>query len=120
MIDFYRNVPMSIDYDVNSFIGKWVDDYVWCDSEYIKLEQSILNIQKVYPYPTDIPRDMIVFLYQIIDLMMITGWENFAIDKINADDQTDMYDRFERFKVVISCVLSGENINEIEFGYNPY
>ncbi|WP_126331185.1 Imm41 family immunity protein [Moraxella cuniculi] len=111
---------MSIDYDVNSFIGKWVDDYVWCDSEYIKLEQSILNIQKVYPYPTDIPRDMIVFLYQIIDLMMITGWENFAIDKINADDQTDMYDRFERFKVVISCVLSGENINEIEFGYNPY
>lgn len=120
ILDFYRNVTFSESYDENSFIGKWIDESTWSDREYVKLEQSILDIQKKYSYPTDIPREIIAFLYRIIELMMVPNWLDFNIEKSNIDDESDILDRFERFKVVISCVLSGEDINEIEFGYNPY
>lgn len=117
--DFYRNVTFSQYYDVNSFVGKWVDDGVWSDEEYVKLEKSLLNIQKEYPYPNDLPREMVVCLFRVIELMIVSNWLNFDIEKNNSNDSSDIFDRFERFKVVISCVLSGEDINEIEFGYNP-
>ncbi|UNU73316.1 immunity 41 family protein [Moraxella nasovis] len=118
-LDFYRNITFSDNYDVNSFIGKWIDDAIWSDEEYIKLEKSLLTIQKAYPYPTDIPREIIISLYRIIELMMIPNWLDFDVEKSNLNDESDIFDRFERLKLVISYVLSGNDIQEIGFGYNP-
>ncbi|MDO4897048.1 MAG: Imm41 family immunity protein [Moraxella sp.] len=117
--DFFRNVTFSESYDETSFIGTWLDENFWSDEEYIKLEKSLLDIQKAYPYPTDIPRDIVIGLYRIIELMIIPNWLDFDVKKSNLDDESDIFDRFERFKVVMSCVLSGDDINQVEFGYNP-
>lgn len=119
-LDFYRNVTYCDSYDENGFIGKWVDDGIWVDAEYIKLERAILCIGKSYPYPTDLPRDLVIGLYRIVELLMVSDWMNFDIQRINAEDESTIFERFERLKVVISQVLWGEDIQDIRFGYNPY
>ncbi|WP_026212766.1 Imm41 family immunity protein [Faucicola boevrei] len=117
--DFYRNVTFSQNYDENSFIGKWIDYSIWSDEEYLKLENSLLNIQKEYPYPNDLPREIVVCLFRIIELMIVPNWLDFNIEKSNPNDSSDIFDRFERLKVISWCILSGNDIKEIEFGYNP-
>lgn len=77
-----------------------------------------MSIQKEYPYPSDIPREIFISLYKMIELMMVPNWLDFDIEKSQSDD-SDIFDRFERMKLMISCVLSGDNMQEIEFGYNP-
>ncbi|HFC6846710.1 TPA: Imm41 family immunity protein, partial [Neisseria meningitidis] len=58
--DFRRNIPCFEEYDENSFIGKWYDDGVWDDEEYWKLENDLIEVRKKYPYPMDIPRDIVI------------------------------------------------------------
>ncbi|MEF1793002.1 Imm41 family immunity protein, partial [Neisseria gonorrhoeae] len=58
--DIIRNVPYFEVYDENSFIGKWYDDGVWDDEEYWKLENDLIEVRRKYPYPMDIPRDIVI------------------------------------------------------------
>ncbi len=116
--DLQRNVTFWEGYDENSFIGKWVDDGIWSDKEYWKLENDLLRIKKKHPYPKDIPREIVAGIFRINELLMVSNWTLFEIESSPwLSDEVNIYDRFERFKVMVRCLFLGENIENSSFYY---
>lgn len=118
--DLERNVTFSEEYDENSFIGKWYDYEVWSDEEYWKLEKALIEIRETYPLPEDIPRETVLKIFRIMELMIVPNWLNFSIEpSLWVTDKITIYERYERLKQVVKSVFSGEKIEagEIDFDY---
>lgn len=114
--DFYRNVTYSKQYDENSFIGRWLDCSEWNDVEYWKLEKSLLEISNIYKIEQNIPSDILMGVMRIIQLLIVPSWADF---KVSNSNEADIYDRYERFKYMISMLFSGEDIETKGFFYDP-
>lgn len=115
-MDFYRNVTYSRLYDENSFIGRWLDYSEWNDDEYWKLEKDFLNIATTYRNTKLVEQDVLIGIMRIIELLIIPSWDSFTIF---TDDKSDIYDRYERFKYIISKIFSDEYMDLSIFSYNP-
>ncbi|HFA3116574.1 TPA: immunity 41 family protein, partial [Neisseria gonorrhoeae] len=97
--DFRRNIPCFEEYDENSFIGKWYDDGVWDDEEYWKLENDLIEVRRKYPYPMDIPRDIVIGIGTIIEFLMVPNWKLFEIKASPwLPDSVGINERYERLK----------------------
>lgn len=116
LYDFYRNVTYFEEYDDLSFIGRWLDFSEWNDNEYCKLEKSLLEISCIYKEDKQIPSHILMGVMRIIQLLMVSDWEGF---KISDADNSDIYDRYERFKYIISMLFSDEKIETKGFFYDP-
>lgn len=113
-----RNVTFWEGYDENSFIGKWVDDGIWSDSEYWKLELDLIKVKEKYPYPSNIPREITAGIFRIIELLIIPNWEQFEIEASPwLSDEVTIYERYERFKVMIRYLFTGEELDSRIFDY---
>lgn len=126
--NFNRNITFLGEgiYDPNSFIGLWIDDGVWSDTEYWKLEKDLLNINFHYPKNTPIPRNILWGVMRITQLMMVSNWNNFTIYKPHELYTLDedwgvptIFDRYERFKYVLGILFTDEiNLDTHDFGYS--
>ena len=126
--NFNRNITFLGEgiYDPNSFIGLWLDEGVWSDIEYWKLEKDLLSINFHYPKNTPIPRNILWGVMRITQLMMVSNWNNFSIYKqhelYTLDDEwgvPSIFDRYERFKYILSILFTDEiNVDDQDFGYN--
>lgn len=126
--NFNRNITFLGEgiYDPNSFIGLWLDEGVWSDIEYWKLEKDLLSINFHYPKNTPIPRNILWGVIRITQLMMVSNWNNFSIYKqhelYTLDDEwgvPSIFDRYERFKYILGILFTDEiNLDDQDFGYN--
>lgn len=126
--NFNRNITFLGEgiYDPNSFIGLWLDEGVWSDIEYWKLEKDLLSINFHYPKNTPIPRNILWGVMRITQLMMVSNWNNFSIYKqhelYTLDDEwgvPSIFDRYERFKYILGILFTDEiNLDDQDFGYN--
>ena len=48
LVNFYRNTAFDDRYDANSFIGMILDNNLWSDDEYWKLEADLKKILQHY------------------------------------------------------------------------
>lgn len=121
LLNFYRNVNLYDNdyYDSNSFIGKWIDDGIWHDKEYWKLDKDLEKIRDMYPYPADIPRDICTGLMRIAELMMVSNWKAFSIEGTQPLTEDSIYERFERLKFMLSAIFTGETLDISLFDYQP-
>ncbi|HEZ0050290.1 TPA: hypothetical protein WD549_001250, partial [Neisseria meningitidis] len=105
-------------YDENSFIGKWYDDGVWDDEEYWKLENDLIEVRKKYPYPMDIPRDIVIGISTIIDFLMVPNWELFEIKASPwLPDSVGIHERYERFTTMLRYIFTEKDIVNVRFDY---
>ena len=126
--NFNRNITYLGEgiYDPNSFIGLWIDDGLWSDLEYWKLEKDLLSINFHYPKNTPIPRNILWGVMRITQLMIVSDWDNFSILKEHELYTLDedwgiptIYDRYERFKYVLGILFTDEtDLDDINFGYS--
>lgn len=126
--NFKRNITFLGDgvYDPNSFIGLWIDEGVWSDIEYWKLEKDLLNINSYYSNNSMIPRDILRGVMRITQLMFVPDWNEFSIYKkhelytLDEDwGKPTIFDRYERFKYVLGILFTDEiNLDAQDFGYN--
>lgn len=117
--DLYRNVTFLEEYDEQSFIGLWLDESIWSDEEYWKLDNALNNIKQMYPYPSDIPRDISACIAHITELMIVPNWEAFSVVGKNTSDEVSIFERFERLKFVLRSIFTGEELDVIHFDYRP-
>ncbi|EMR8495720.1 immunity 41 family protein [Neisseria gonorrhoeae] len=116
--DFRRNIPCFEEYDENSFIGKWYDDGVWDDEEYWKLENALIEVRKKYPYPMDIPRDIVIGIGTIIDFLMVPNWKLFEIKASPwLPDSVGINERYERLKTMLRYIFTEKDIVNVQFDY---
>ena len=116
--DFRRNIPCFEEYDENSFIGKWYDDGVWDDEEYWKLENDLIEVRRKYPYPMDIPRDIVIGIGTIIDFLMVPNWELFEIKASPwLPDSVGIHERYERLRVMLRYIFTEIDIVNVQFDY---
>ncbi|MDO4907796.1 Imm41 family immunity protein [Neisseria sp.] len=116
--NFYRNITFSEKYDEKSFIYEWINNGIWCDEEYWKLEASLNHLKTQYPYPNDIPREICLGIVRIMELMMVPNWLDFEIQpSVNHPANTDatIYERFERLKFVCRSIFSGETCELFDY-----
>lgn len=124
--NFNRNITFLDDYDPNSFIGLWIDECVWSDTEYWKLEKDILSINYHYSNNKAIPRNILFGIMKITQLMIIPNWNDFSIYKphelytLDEDwGKPTIFDRFERFKYLLGILFTEEfSLEKMNFGYN--
>lgn len=116
IFNFYRNVTLFKEYDVNSFIGRWLDYSEWNDIEYYKLENDLLKIANEYRIKNEIHQDILIGVMRIIELLIIPDWSVFII--VPNDTDTDIYDRYERFKYIISVLFTNKDIQLDSFFYS--
>ncbi|WP_096121670.1 immunity 41 family protein, partial [Neisseria meningitidis] len=106
------------EYDENSFIGKWYDDGVWDDEEYWKLENALIEVRKKYPYPMDIPRDIVIGIGSIIDFLMVQNWKLFEIKASPwLPKSIKINERYERFRVMLRYIFTEKDIVNVRFDY---
>lgn len=117
--NFYRNVTFFDDYDENSFIGRWLDYGIWHDEEYWKLDEALTLISEIYPYPTDIPRDICAGILRITQLMMVPHWRDFEIESSQELHENSIFERFERLKYLLGAVFTGDVVEASRFDYKP-
>ncbi|EMU3386734.1 hypothetical protein JK543_002126 [Neisseria gonorrhoeae] len=116
--DFRRNIPCFEEYDENSFIGKWYDDGVWDDEEYWKLENALIEVRKKYPYPMDIPRDIVIGIGTIIEFLMVPNWKLFEIKASPwLPDSVGINERYERLKTMLRYIFTEKDIVNVQFDY---
>ncbi|OIA91157.1 immunity 41 family protein [Neisseria gonorrhoeae] len=116
--DFRRNIPCFEEYDENSFIGKWYDDGVWDDEEYWKLENDLIEVRRKYPYPMDIPRDIVIGIGTIIEFLMVPNWKLFEIKASPwLPDSVGINERYERFKTMLRYIFTEKDIVNVQFDY---
>ena len=116
--DFRRNIPCFEEYDENSFIGKWYDDGVWDDEEYWKLENALIEVRRKYPYPMDIPRDIVIGIGTIIDFLMVPNWKLFTIKSSPwLPKSVKINERYERFRVMLRYIFTEIDIVNVQFDY---
>ncbi|HGJ8599148.1 TPA: immunity 41 family protein [Neisseria gonorrhoeae] len=116
--DFRRNIPCFEEYDENSFIGKWYDDGVWDDEEYWKLENDLIEVRRKYPYPMDIPRDIVIGIGIIIDFLMVPNWKLFEIKASPwLPDSVGINERYERLKTMLRYIFTEKDIVNVQFDY---
>ncbi|EMU4245360.1 immunity 41 family protein [Neisseria gonorrhoeae] len=116
--DFRRNIPCFEEYDENSFIGKWYDDGVWDDEEYWKLENDLIEVRRKYPYPMDIPRDIVIGIGTIIEFLMVPNWKLFTIKSSPwLPDSVGIHERYERFRVMLRYIFTEIDIVNVRFDY---
>ncbi|HEZ6746725.1 TPA: immunity 41 family protein [Neisseria meningitidis] len=114
--DFRRNIPCFEEYDENSFIGKWYDDGVWDDEEYWKLENDLIEVRRKYPYPMDIPRDIVIGIGTIIDFLMVPNWELFEIKASTwLPKSVKINERYERFRVMLRYIFTDLDVEDWKF-----
>ncbi|QOW51418.1 hypothetical protein G0029_16605 (plasmid) [Acinetobacter sp. YH12138] len=124
--NFNRNVTFLDDYDPNCFIGLWIDECVWSDKEYWKLEKDLLSINYHYSNNVAIPRNILCGIMRITQLMIIPNWNDFEIYKehelytLNEDWVVPtIFDRYERFKYLLGILFTEEvSLEKLDFGYN--
>lgn len=116
--DFRRNIPCFEEYDENSFIGKWYDDGVWDDEEYWKLENALIEVRRKYPYPMDIPRDIVIGIGTIIEFLMVPNWKLFTIKSSHwLPKSVKIDERYERFRVMLRYIFTEIDIVNVRFDY---
>ncbi|ENV6187046.1 TPA: immunity 41 family protein [Neisseria gonorrhoeae] len=116
--DFRRNIPCFEEYDENSFIGKWYDDGVWDDEEYWKLENALIEVRRKYPYPMDIPRDIVIGIGTIIEFLMVPNWKLFEIKASPwLPDSVGINERYERLKTMLRYIFTEKDIVNVQFDY---
>ncbi|CNO55278.1 immunity 41 family protein [Neisseria gonorrhoeae] len=116
--DFRRNIPCFEEYDENSFIGKWYDDGVWDDEEYWKLENDLIEVRRKYPYPMDIPRDIVIGIGTIIEFLMVPNWKLFEIKASPwLPDSVGINERYERLKTMLRYIFTEKDIVNVQFDY---
>lgn len=116
--DLNRNVTFSENYDEQSFIGKWLDYGVWNDKEYWKLDRAFEDIKSAYPFPHDIPREIAAGIFRIAEIMMVPNWEAFSVETCSDTcNEAGIFERFERLKVRIRCIFTGESVDNADFDY---
>ncbi|EOC42999.1 hypothetical protein NM2000175_0418 [Neisseria meningitidis 2000175] len=116
--DFRRNIPCFEEYDENSFIGKWYDDGVWDDEEYWKLENALIEVRRKYPYPMDIPRDIVIGIGTIIEFLMVPNWKLFEIKASPwLPDSVGINERYERLKTMLRYIFTEIDIVNVRFDY---
>nr|WP_101123447.1 immunity 41 family protein [Neisseria meningitidis] len=116
--DFRRNIPCFEEYDENSFIGKWYDDGVWDDEEYWKLENALIEVRRKYPYPMDIPRDIVIGIGTIIEFLMVPNWKLFTIKSSPwLPDSVGINERYERLKTMLRYIFTEIDIVNVRFDY---
>ncbi|MGT9759621.1 immunity 41 family protein [Neisseria meningitidis] len=117
--DFRRNIPCFKEYDENSFIGKWYDG-VWDDEEYWKLENDLIEVRKKYPYPMDIPRDIVIGIGTIIDFLMVQNWKLFEIKvSLGLHKSVKINECYERFRVMLRYIFTDLDVEDWKFFYFP-
>ncbi|WKS98709.1 immunity 41 family protein [Gallibacterium salpingitidis] len=116
LYDFYRNITYFEQYDENSFIGRWLDYSEWNDVEYWKLEKSLLEISNMYRIEKNVSTDILMGIMRIIQLLIVPNWNDFKPSNIK---NGSIYDRYERFKYIISMLFSESNIETRGFFYDP-
>lgn len=115
LYNFYRNITYFEEYDENSFIGIWLDYSVWNDDEYWKLEDSLLLIAELYRNNGVVSQDILLGVMRIIQILMVPHWDSFiCVD----NDGCNIYDRYERFKYIISILFSDDEIKRQGFFYD--
>ncbi|HFC7994673.1 TPA: immunity 41 family protein [Neisseria meningitidis] len=118
--DFRRNIPCFKEYDENSFIGKWYDDGVWDDEEYWKLENDLIEVRRKYPYPMNIPRDIVIGIGSIIDFLMVQNWKLFEIKASPwLPKSVKINERYERFRVMLRYIFTDLDVDDWKFFYFP-
>lgn len=113
-------------YDPNSFIGLWIDEGIWSDTEYWKLEKDLLSINFHYSNNIQIPREILTGVMRIIQLMIVPNWSEFTISEkyelYTLDEEwgvPTIFDRYERFKYLLGILFTEEiSLNDLDFGYN--
>ncbi|HFC3151424.1 TPA: immunity 41 family protein [Neisseria gonorrhoeae] len=116
--DIIRNVPYFEGHDENSFIGKWYDDGVWDDEEYWKLENDLIEVRRKYPYPMDIPRDIVIGIGTIIEFLMVPNWKLFEIKASPwLPDSVGINERYERLKTMLRYIFTEKDIVNVQFDY---
>lgn len=116
--DFRRNIPCFEEYDENSFIGKWYDDGVWDDEEYWKLENALIEVRRKYPYPMDIPRDIVIGIGTIIEFLMVPNWKLFTIKSSPwLPKSIKINERYARFRVMLRYIFTEIDIVNVQFDY---
>ncbi|MGC6326734.1 Imm41 family immunity protein [Pasteurella multocida] len=114
LLDFYRNITFFEEYDENSFIGRWLDYSEWNDKEYWKLEKDLLKIAQMYRTTNEVFPDILIGVMRIIELLMIPNWNSFIISN---SESFDIYDRYERFKYIISILFNNKDVRLDGFSY---
>ncbi|HEZ1383367.1 TPA: immunity 41 family protein [Neisseria meningitidis] len=116
--NFRRNITCFEGYDENSFIGKWYDDGVWDDEEYWKLENALIEVRRKYPYPMDIPRDIVIGIGSIIEFLMVPNWKLFTIKSSPwLPKSIKINERYERFRVMLRYIFTEKDIVNVRFDY---
>lgn len=116
--NFRRNITCFEGYDENSFIGKWYDDGVWDDEEYWKLENDLIEVRRKYPYPMDIPRDIVIGIGTIIEFLMVPNWKLFEIKASPwLPDSVGINERYERLKTMLRYIFTEKDIVNVQFDY---
>lgn len=116
--NFRRNITYFEGYDENSFIGKWYDDGVWDDEEYWKLENDLIEVRRKYPYPMDIPRDIVIGIGTIIEFLMVPNWKLFEIKASPwLPDSVGINERYERLKTMLRYIFTEKDIVNVQFDY---
>lgn len=114
LLDFYRNITFFEEYDENSFIGRWLDYSEQNDKEYWKLEKDLLKIAQMYRTTNEVFPDILIGVMRIIELLMIPNWNSFIISN---SESVDIYDRYERFKYIISILFNNKDVRLDGFSY---
>ena len=125
LVNFYRNTAFDDRYDANSFIGMILDNNLWSDDEYWKLEADLKKILQHYKNKELDPEIMQGIISN--DIFLSGSWrdvdidaksECFKLDEYQEDTKPNIFDRFRRIKSLLLAVASGdENFYKIKFFY---
>ncbi len=121
--NFVRNVTYYGDsFDEKSFIGYCLDEYVWSDVEYWKLEADLLKIRDILD---DLDYDFLSDLMRIIEILMLTyspltiykEHEQYTISK-KINRKPNIHDRYERLTSVLDVLFRPDvEFNSDQFVY---
>ncbi|WP_172765909.1 immunity 41 family protein, partial [Neisseria gonorrhoeae] len=95
-------------------------DGVWDDEEYWKLENDLIEVRRKYPYPMDIPRDIVIGIGTIIDFLMVQNWKLFEIKASPwLPKSVKINERYERFRVMLRYIFTDLDAEDWKFFYFP-
>ncbi|ENV9188282.1 TPA: Imm41 family immunity protein, partial [Neisseria gonorrhoeae] len=86
--------------------------------EYWKLENDLIEVRRKYPYPMDIPRDIVIGIGTIIEFLMVPNWKLFTIKSSPwLPDSVGIHERYERFTTMLRYIFTEKDIVNVRFDY---
>ncbi|HEZ2399501.1 TPA: hypothetical protein WHS58_001640, partial [Neisseria meningitidis] len=82
------------------------------------LENALIEVRRKYPYPMDIPRDIVIGIGSIIEFLMVPNWKLFTIKSSPwLSKSIKINERYERFRVMLRYIFTEKDIVNVRFDY---